>query len=32
VPAKANVSYTLTMTGRDTLGNVASVTKTVKAV
>jgi hypothetical protein len=32
VPAKANVSYTITMTGRDTRGNVASVTKTVKAV
>jgi hypothetical protein len=32
VPAKANVTYTLKVTGRDTRNNVASVTKTVKSV
>ncbi len=32
VPVKANVTYTLTMTGRDTLGNATAKTKTVKSV
>jgi hypothetical protein len=32
VPAKANVSYTLTMTGRDTRGNASSATRTVRSV
>ena len=32
VPAKVNVSYAITMTGRDTHGYATSVTKTVKAV
>jgi hypothetical protein len=32
VPVKANVTYTLTMTGRDTLGNTTAKTKTVKSV
>jgi hypothetical protein len=31
VPAKANVTYTLTMTGRDTRGNATAKTKTVKS-
>ena len=32
VPVKANVTYTLTMTGRDTRGNSTAKTKTVKSV
>jgi hypothetical protein len=32
VPAKANVTYTITATGTDKLGNVAVVTKTVRSI
>jgi hypothetical protein len=32
VPAKANVNYVLTMTGRDTRGNTAFARRTVRSV